>query len=104
MASFLKSIFGIGKSGDGSASPEVDGTLYKDFLIVPTPRKEGGQWRLAGLIRTEINGVSHERAFVRSDLFSDKDTAAQFAIQKGQLIIDQRGVEIRNNPDDKTPV
>lgn len=104
MASFLKSLFGIGKSGDGGASPESGGTRYKDFLIVPAPRKEGGQWRLAGFIRMEIDGVARERAFVRSDLFSDKGTAAQFAIQKGQLIIDQRGAELLRNPDDTTPV
>lgn len=104
MASFLKSLFGMGKSGDGGAAPEADGTPYKDCLIVPAPRKEGGQWRLAGSIRKEIDGVMHERAFVRSDLFSDRDTAAQFAVQKGQLIIDQRGAELFSNPDDTSPV
>ncbi len=101
MASFLKSLFGLGKSG-GDA-PEAAGTLYKDCMIVPAPRKEGNQWRLAGVIRKDVDGTTRERAFVRSDLFSDKDTAAQFAIQKGQLIIDQRS-DLFSDPGDTGPV
>jgi hypothetical protein len=101
MASFLKSLFGFGKSGGNGA--EAQGTLYKNCMIVPTPRREGNQWRLAGVIRKEMDGVARERAFVRSDLFSDRETAAQLAIQKGQLIIDQRH-DLFDGPDDGVPV
>jgi hypothetical protein len=60
---------------------------YKDYKIEATPYKEGGQWQLAGVISK--NGKSH--CFVRADKFSDRDEAADIAISKGQLIVDQMG-------------
>ena len=102
MVSFLKNLFGGGGSSDG-AGAEMEASVYKDCTIVPAPRKEGGQWRLAGVIRKEIDGAMRERAFIRSDLFSDRDTAAEFAIQKAQLIIDQRS-DLFADPNDTTPI
>ncbi len=93
----------MGKSGAETAAAEGPATLYRDCAIVPTPRKEGNQWRLAGIIRKEVGGAVRERVFVRSDLFSDKETAAQFAVQKGQLIIDQRR-DLFDDPNDTSPV
>jgi len=103
MASFLKALFGGGNKDGGEAAPEAEATTYKDCTITPAPQKEGGQWRLAGTIRKEIDGVMRERMFIRSDLFSDRETAMQFAVQKAQLIIDQRN-DLFADPDDKTPV
>jgi hypothetical protein len=60
---------------------------YKGFVIEAAPYKEGGQWQLAGVVTKD--GKSHR--FVRADKFSDRDEAADIAISKGQLIVDQLG-------------
>jgi hypothetical protein len=64
---------------------------YKGFLIEAQPYKEGGQFQLAGTISKEIGGVRKEHRFVRADKFQDKNEAADIAISKGQLIVDQMG-------------
>ena len=63
---------------------------YKGFTIEARPYKDGGQFQLAGEILK--NGKSYR--FVRADKFTDKDEAADIAISKGQLIIDQMGESI----------
>jgi hypothetical protein len=85
--SWLKKIFGGGEAAPAaSASSE-----HKGYTIIATPIKEGGQYRLAGVISKEIGGVMKEHKFVRADLFTGKDEAVQFAFVKGELIIDQSG-------------
>ena len=85
--SWLKKIFGGGEaSANAGAARE-----YKGYSITATPIKEGGQFRLAGMISKEIGGVVKEHKFVRADLFTGKDEAVQFAFVKGELIIDQSG-------------
>ena len=60
---------------------------YKGFLIEATPYREGREYQLAGVITKD--GKSH--SFIRADKFSDKETAADIALSKGQLIVDQLG-------------
>lgn len=60
---------------------------YKGYVIQAVPYKDGGQWQLAGTIAKD--GKSHR--FVRADKFSDKNEAADIALSKGQLIVDQLG-------------
>lgn len=60
---------------------------YKGYLIEATPYRNGGQWQLSGIISKD--GKHHQ--FVRADQFSDKNEAADIALGKGQLIIDQVG-------------
>lgn len=86
--SWLKKIFGGGESTGASAGAVQE---YKGYTITPIPMKEGGQWRLAGMISKEIGGARKEHKFIRADLFSSKDEAEQFAVTKAQLIIDQSG-------------
>lgn len=90
--SWLKKIFG-GNASEGAASAG-NAQEYKGFSIIATPIKEGGQWRLAGTISKEVGGAMKEHKFIRADLFSSKDEAAQFAVVKAQLIIDQSGESI----------
>jgi hypothetical protein len=85
--SFLKKLFG-GGAGKAEAGASRE---YKGYVITATPIKEGGQFRLAGMISKEIGGVVKEHRFVRADLFTSKDEAVQFAFMKGELIIDQSG-------------
>jgi hypothetical protein len=80
---WLKNFFG-GGFGQAAATKTLE---YKGFLITAEPYKEGGQYQLAGVITKD--GKSHH--FVRADKFTDAGEAADFALAKGQLIIDQQG-------------
>ena len=63
---------------------------YQEFEIQATPQDEGGQFRVAGIIRQ--NG--QEKMFVRSDLVPDRGQAEQISLAKARLIIDQRGAKL----------
>ncbi len=74
------------------SSPSADTTPvktleYKGYLIEATPYRNGGQWQLSGVISKD--GKHHQ--FVRADQFADKNEAADIALSKGQLIVDQSG-------------
>ena len=77
-------------SEDASAAGATKTLEYKGFLIEATPYKDGAQWQLAGRITKD----GREHQFVRADKFSSKDEAADIAIAKGQLIVDQSGERI----------
>jgi hypothetical protein len=80
---WFSNLFG-GGGGQSSASKTLE---YKGFLITAEPYKDGGQYQLAGVITKD--GKSHR--FVRADKFTDAGEAADFALSKGQLIVDQQG-------------
>ena len=92
--SFLKSLFGGGKSGGGKVAAPQQEAEYKGFRIEARPYMEGGQYQLAGTISKEIDGAMREHRFVRSDRFASKDEAGDFAIVKARQIIDERGEKI----------
>ncbi len=73
-----------------SAAGAAKSLEYKGFLIEAAPYKDGAQWQLAGRISKE----GREHKFVRADKFTSRDEAADIAISKGQLIIDQSGERI----------
>ena len=75
-------------SGVGRRSPPVP---YKDFMIHPAPRREGGQWLTAGVITKQGPDGEREAAFIRSDQFSSKEDAENCAVAKARQIIDERG-------------
>jgi hypothetical protein len=78
-------------SHDSAAPAGAAKTLeYKGYVIDAMPYKDGGQWQLAGRIAKD----GKEHRFVRADKFSSKEEAADIAISKGQLIIDQSGDSI----------
>ncbi len=87
--SWLSKLFGSG-AGQPAATKTLD---YKGFLITAEPYKDGGQYQLAGVISKD--GKSHR--FVRADKFTSADEAADFALAKGQLIIDQQGDKVFNS-------
>lgn len=95
---FLKGLFGGGQAADGEAGGEgaaprigPEGVEYKGFQIHPAPRRQGGQWLIAGVIRKEVAGEAREHAFIRADTFGSRDDAAAMAVEKAKLIIDERG-------------
>jgi hypothetical protein len=88
--SFLKKLFGGGSETSSGTKP-VKSLEYKDYLIEATPFKQDGQYQLAGKISKTVDGIRKEHSFVRADKFSSAEDAAEIAISKGQLIIDQTG-------------
>jgi hypothetical protein len=84
---FWSKWFGGGESKPAAVAQSVE---YKGFLIEATPFKDGGQWQLAGRITKD--GKEHK--FIRADKFTSSDDAAEIAISKGQLIVDQSGDRI----------
>ena len=92
--SFLSRLFG-GK-GDSSSDrpPEVTATAevdYKGFTIRATPRKEQGQFLVAGTIEKAVDGVVRQHNFVRADRSPDRDEISEMTLAKGRLMIDQQG-------------
>jgi hypothetical protein len=74
--------------GGGVGQPAASKILeYKCFVIKAEPYKDGGQYQLAGVITKD--GKTHR--FVRADKFTDAGEAADIALAKGQLIVDQQG-------------
>lgn len=63
---------------------------YKGYLIQGKPFKNAGQWQLAG----EISKDGQVHKFIRADAFTDQKEAADLALSKGQLIVDQLGADM----------
>jgi hypothetical protein len=84
---FWSKWFSSSTTGDSSPAKTLE---YKGFVIEARPYKDGAQWQLAG--RISKDGKGHD--FVRADKFSSKDEAADIALSKAQLIIDQSGDRI----------
>lgn len=83
----LKSLF----SSDGAAKVDTSRSEnYNGFEIIPMPQKEGGQYRLNGLIRKD----DKEHQFIRADTFGSADECANEMLRKSRLLIDQVGDQL----------
>jgi hypothetical protein len=95
MASFISNIFsmfsGGGKPASEAVGPSGEPQLYGDCTIYAEPRKEGGQYRLAGRIEKKVGDEVLVRNFIRADLFTSSDDAIECTVRKAQQIIDQHG-------------
>lgn len=92
MASFLSKLFGFsGGSKAETAAPSAKTESYGDCLIRATPKKEGAQFRLAGSIEKDVDGVIRVRTFIRADLFSSEEDVIDATLRKAHQIIDQHG-------------
>ncbi|HTO31320.1 MAG TPA: HlyU family transcriptional regulator [Pararhizobium sp.] len=93
MASFLSKLFGFsgGSKEDANASGGGKTESYADCLIRATPQREGAQFRLAGSVEKEADGVTRVRTFIRADLFSSEQDVIDATLRKGRQIIDQHG-------------
>ena len=93
--SFLKSLFGLGKSDDAGAAADAGKAIeHRGFTIRATPFKEGGQFQTSGVIAKEVDGVVKEHKFIRADRFSSLDEAVDFSLAKGRQIIDEQGERV----------
>lgn len=84
--SSLKSVF-LGSSESSSKPDAMPVEYYLDYEIIPMPAKEGGQYRLNGLIRKG----EKEHRIIRADLFTNKEDCAKEVVRKSTLLIDQMG-------------
>jgi hypothetical protein len=84
---FWSKWFSSAPAGEAKAVKSME---YKGYVIDAMPYKDGGQWQLAGRISKD----GREHKFVRADKFSSAEEAADIAMAKGQLIIDQSGDRI----------
>ena len=89
MAGFLSKLFGGGGSSDGGAVGDpVD---HKGYQIIAAPKQEGSQWLTAGTISKEVDGETKSHEFIRADRHGDRDSAAEFSLNKGKQIVDEQG-------------
>lgn len=93
MASFLSKLFGGGSKAE-SAQSSAKTETYGDCLIRATPQKEGAQFRLAGSIEKDVDGVIRVRTFIRADLFSSEQDVIDATLRKAHQIIDQHGASL----------
>ena len=91
MSGFMASLKGLfsGGGGDGAAQSSREPEVYKDYLIIPEPIVEGGQFRLAGHIESKSSGKSHH--FIRADVFTSRPDAEAAALSKGRRLCDEQG-------------
>jgi len=86
----FKSLFGAG-SDSAAAKVSGDPVNYNGFVIVAEPVHEGGQYRTAGTISKEIDGVQKQSRFIRADNNPDEQSAIDHCVLKAKQIIDEQG-------------
>jgi len=71
---------------------------YKGFTITPQPLADNGQFRVAALIEKqgETEEELKQHKFIRSDTVANADQAAELAVSKCKIFIDQMGDNIFN--------
>lgn len=69
---------------------------YKGFTITPQPIADQGQFRVAALIEKAAGEGQETKKhhFIRSDMVTNADQAAELAISKCKVFIDQLGEDI----------
>lgn len=86
----IRNMFG-GKSASSPPQAANEPDSYKDCLIYSEPMAEGGQWRLAGRIVKGEGDAAREHAFIRADIFSNRDDVEAATFRKARQIIDEQG-------------
>ena len=71
--------------------PAFSVTEYKGFSIRPDPIREGELWRVAAEVSKSVEGQLRVHRLIRADTLPDRDAAAQTALAKARLVIDQQG-------------
>ena len=89
--SLLKKLFG---GADKAVAKGPEPELYKEFAIFPDPIVEGNVYRLAARIEKEIAGELKIHKLIRADTLNSSDAAAEAAIAKAKILIDQMGDQL----------
>lgn len=75
-------------------SPKNEESLsYKEYTIIPKPKKNGGSFTTEGKIIKDTDEYQ-EAYFIRTDTFSKKEDAVECIIRKAKIIIDENGDKI----------
>lgn len=91
MASFFSKLFGGGGNNADAAPAQGEQIEYKGLVIRSSPKADGGQWRLSGVIIKQSDDGPLERQYMRADVFTSREEAEKFGVQKGKQIIDEQG-------------
>ncbi|MEH6451663.1 MAG: HlyU family transcriptional regulator [Psychromonas sp.] len=75
------------------AKTKHESVEHKGYLITPQPESDKGQFRLAALIEKKFSEEEAAKQYylIRSDTFASAEQAAEFAVSKSKLFIDQTG-------------
>ena len=90
--SLLSRLFGRREAS--TSATEADPVEYKGFRITPAPVREEGGWRIAARVEKEVGGEMKSHQLIRADTFGDEAVAAEEAVGKAKLTIDQMGERI----------
>ena len=90
MASILSRLFG-GAASDSGGQVAGSRVEYEGHTIVPSPRRDGGQWLTAGKISRVIEGEERVHEFIRADKHAQREDAEAFSVTKAKQIIDEQG-------------
>ena len=85
--SILSKLFG----GGGGKSAAAEPVAHEGFRIYPEPQNEGGQYRLQARIEKDVGGELRSHHLIRADVFTSADDAAEAAVAKAKMLIDQLG-------------
>lgn len=83
--SLFKRLFG------GNSAPDPEPERHEGFEIYPEPMPEDGKFRLAARIEKEVDGARKSHRLIRADMFDSREAAAQAAVLKAKVLIDERG-------------
>jgi len=87
--SFLKKLFGGDKTvAENTVSETIE---HEGFSIAVTPMKDGGQYRVCGVISKEVNGQLKEHTLIRADLFPNKEECENATLRKAKQVIAEQG-------------
>jgi hypothetical protein len=98
--SFLKKLFGHGRSASSEAAEPAKSIEHKGFVVRAAPFKSEGRYQTAGIIEKEIAGVRKEHRFIRADSHPSLEQAVEFSLTKGCQIIDHVGERVFADNDD----
>ena len=91
---FGKLFGGGGKEARGAEPEPGEAVEHGGFTIVPAPFKEGGQYRTAGTISREVDGVVRSARFIRADNHADRQAALDHSVRKGMQLVDEQGAAL----------
>ena len=83
-------------SAGRESKPAYPSEQYKGLTITPDPLADHGQFRVAALIEKagDEDQESKQHKFIRSDTVASADKAAELALSKCKVFIDQMGDKI----------
>lgn len=91
--SFFKKLFG---GGDNAKAVKAEPVEYKGYQILTTPMKDGGQFRVCGIISKEVDGVNKEHTLIRADTLPSIEAANEMTVKKAKQMISEQGDRLFN--------